>query len=145
MNQVVRTPWHLWIVGGLSTLVNAFPAVDFTLTQLQNPFWLSPLTDAQRSFILGAPMWADVCWAVGGFGAFIGSLLLLFRSRIAVPAFALSIAGLAGWTFYQHVLNGETTRQLFQNVALTVTAVIWVIMLALIVYARAMAARGVLR
>lgn len=145
MTDAVKTPWHLWVVGALSLLINAFPAVDFTLTNLQNEFWLSPLTAAQRSFILGAPLWSDICWALGGFGAFIGSLLLLMRSRHAVTAFILSIVGLAGSTIYQHVLNGALTRQLFENVALFVTLTIWVIMLALLFYARAMAKRGVLR
>lgn len=112
---------------------------------MENEFWLSPLTSDQRVFILGAPLWADVCWALGGFGAFIGSVLLLLRSRHAVTAYIVSIAGLAGSTLYQHILNGETTRALFQNVAMIVTAVIWVIMLALFFYARAMKAKGVLR
>ncbi|XVJ64337.1 MAG: hypothetical protein HEQ22_03930 [Sphingopyxis sp.] len=145
MTQAVRTPWHLWVVGGVALLINAFPVADFTLTNMQNEFWLSPLTAAQRSFILGAPLWADICWAVGGFGAFIGSLLLLMRSRHAVTAFIFSIIGLAGSTLYQHVLQGETTRELFQNVALYVTLTIWVIILALLIYARVMGAKGVLR
>ncbi|AMU88403.1 hypothetical protein [Sphingopyxis macrogoltabida] len=145
MNEVRKTPWHLWVVGGVSLLINAFPAIDFTLTNLQNEFWLSPLTAAQRSFVLGAPLWSDICWALGGFGAFLGSLLLLMRSRHAVTAFIVSIVGLAGSTLYQHVLNGDTTRELFQNVALYVTLTIWVIMLALLFYARKQAAAGVLR
>ncbi len=145
MTDVVKTPWHLWVVGVVSLLINAFPVADFTLTNMQNEFWLSPLTAAQRSFILGAPLWADAFWALGGFGAFIGSLLLLMRSRLAVTAFILSIVGLAGSTLYQHVLQGETTRELFQNVALYVTLTIWAIMLALLFYARAMKAKGVLR
>ncbi|WP_194955668.1 hypothetical protein [Sphingopyxis solisilvae] len=145
MTEVGKTPWHLWVVGVLAVLVNAFPVVDFTLTNVENEFWLSPLTSDQRVFILGAPLWADVCWALGGFGAFIGSVLLLLRSRHAVTAYIVSIAGLAGSTVYQHVLNGETTRALFQNVAMIVTAVIWAIMLALFFYARAMKAKAVLR
>lgn len=145
MTDVVKTPWHLWVVGVVSLLINAFPVADFTLTNMQNEFWLSPLTAAQRSFILGAPLWADAFWALGGFGAFIGSLLLLMRSRHAVTAFISSIIGLAGSTLYQHVLQGETTRELFQNVALYVTLTIWVIMLALLFYARAMKAEGILR
>ena len=145
MTEAGKTPWHLWVVGVVSLLINAFPVADFTLTNMQNEFWLSPLTAAQRSFILGAPLWADACWALGGFGAFIGSLLLLMRSRHAVTAFILSIVGLAGSTLYQHVLQGETTRELFQNVALYVTLTIWAIMLALLFYARAMKAKGVLR
>lgn len=145
MNEAVKTPWHLWVVGTFAVLVNAFPVVDFALTNLENEFWLSPLTPDQRSFILGAPLWADICWAVGGLGAFVGSVLLLLRSRHALTAYMVSIAALAGSTFYQHVLHGETTRQLFQNVALFVTIGIWIILLALFFYARSMVAKGVLR
>ena len=145
MTEAGKTPWHLWVIGGISLLVNAFPALDFTMTNMQNEFWLSPLTAAQRDFILGAPLWSNICWALGGFGAFIGSVLLLMRSRHAVTAYLVSIVGLAGSTLYQHVLNGATTARLFEGVALIVTLVIWVIMLALLFYARAMRAKGVLR
>lgn len=50
MTDAVKTPWHLWVVGGLSLLWNLFPAVDFTLTNMQNEFWLSQYNDAQRAF-----------------------------------------------------------------------------------------------
>lgn len=145
MTDAVKTPWHLWVIGGLSLLWNAFPAVDFTLTNMQNEFWLSPLTEPQRAFILGAPLWADAFWALGGFGSFFGSVLLLMRSRHAVTAFVLSMVGLAGSAYYQLVQSGDKMRELFQNVPLYVTATVAVVLLALILYARAMRAKGVLR
>ncbi|WP_447764247.1 hypothetical protein [Sphingopyxis panaciterrae] len=145
MTEVGKTPWHLWVVGGLSLLWNAFPAVDFTLTNLQNDFWLSQYNEEQRAFFLGTAAWANACWALGGFGSFIGSLLLLLRSRHAVPAFLASAIGLAGVSYYQLVQNGETLKRLFGQAPLYTTPVIWAVLLALIFYARAMQARGVLR
>ncbi len=145
MNIPVKTPWHLWVVGGLSLLWNAFPVADFTLTNLQNKFWLSQYTDAQLAFVLSAPAWSNLCWALGGFGSLFGSILLLMRSRHAVTAFLVSAVGLLGVTYYQLVQNGETLKKLLGDVPLYVNITIWVILLVLILYARAMKARGVLR
>ncbi|HEY0598323.1 hypothetical protein [Sphingopyxis sp.] len=145
MTDAVKTPWHLWVVGGLSLLWNAFPVVDFTLTNMQNPFWLSQYNDAQRAFFLGTPAWANFFWALGGFGSFIGSLLLLFRSRHAVTAFIASAVGLAGMTYYQLVLNGDTLKQLLGDLPLYSSIMIWAVLLALIYYARRQTAKGVLR
>jgi hypothetical protein len=32
-----KTPWHLWVVGILSLLWNAFGGYDYTMTQLRDP------------------------------------------------------------------------------------------------------------
>jgi hypothetical protein len=145
MTEAVKTPWHLWVVGGLSLLWNAFPVVDFTLTNMQSPFWLSQYNDAQRAFFLSTPAWANLFWALGGFGSFIGSLLLLFRSRHAVTAFLASAIGLAGVTYYQLVQNGDKLKQLLGDLPLYTSIMIWAVLLALIYYARRQAAKGVLR
>lgn len=145
MDVAVKTPWHLWVVGGLSLLWNAFPVVDFTMTNLQNAAWLSQYNEAQRALILGGPGWSNICWAIGGFGSFLGSLLLLFRSRHAVSAFLLSALGLAGMTWYQLVQNGDAFRKVLGDAPLYMNIVIWVVLLALLFYARAMKAKGVLR
>ncbi|UKK84405.1 hypothetical protein L7H23_17820 [Sphingopyxis sp. BSN-002] len=145
MTDAVKTPWHLWVIGGLSLLWNAFPVVDFTLTNMHNEGWLSQYNEAQRALILGAPAWSNICWAIGGFGSFVGSLLLLFRSRHSITAFLISAAGLAGTTWYQLVQNGDAFKKALGDVPLYVSITIWVILLALLFYARAMKARGVLR
>ena len=145
MTDAVKTPWHLWVVGGLSLLWNLFPVVDFSLTNMQNEFWLSQYNEAQRAFFLSTPAWANIGWAVGGFGSFIGSLLLLLRSRHAPTAFLASAAGLAVVSYYQLVQNGERLKQLLGDIPLYTTITVWVILLALIVYARSMKAKGVLR
>jgi hypothetical protein len=145
MNNGVKTPWHLWVVGGLSLLWNLFPVVDFTMTNMQNEFWLSQYNEAQRAFFLSTPTWANLGWAVGGFGSFIGSLLLLMRSRHAPIAFMVSAAGLAAVSYYQLVQNGDRLKQLLGDIPLYTSITVWVILLALFFYARAMAAKGVLR
>ncbi|WP_447752092.1 hypothetical protein [Sphingopyxis fribergensis] len=145
MTEVGKTPWHLWVIGGLSLIWNAFPAVDFTLTNMQNAAWLSQYNEEQKAFVLATPAWSNICWALGGFGSLLGSILLLARSRHAVSAFLVSAVGLLGVTYYQLVQNGDALKKLLGDVPLYVNITIWVILLALIFYARAMKARGVLR
>ena len=145
MTDAIKTPWHLWVVGGLSLLWNVFPAIDFTLTTLRSDFWLSQYTPEQLAFVVGAPAWSNICWALGGFGSLLGSVLLLARSRHALTAFLISAIGLLGVTYYQLVQNGAKLKELLGDVPLYFTVTIWVILLALIIYTRAMKKRGVLR
>ncbi|MBB6427367.1 hypothetical protein [Sphingopyxis sp. JAI128] len=145
MTDAGKTPLHLWVVGIVSLLWNAYPVIDFTMTNMQSEAWLSQYNEAQRALILGAPAWSNVCWALGGFGSFLGSLLLLFRSRHAVTAFLVSAVGLAGVTYYQLVSHGAAFREALGDVPLYISLTIWVILLALLLYARAQAAKGVLR
>ena len=146
MNDAVRekTPVHLWAVAIVSTLWNSFGAVDYTMTQMNNEAYLSGFTEAQRAYFTAFPAWAEAFWALGVWGALLGSLLLLARSRHAVTGFAVSLLGLLGSSIYQFVVVGAEQRALFGTFAMVITAIIWLIAIALFAYARRMKARGLL-
>ncbi|MBN8803989.1 MAG: hypothetical protein J0H81_02595, partial [Sphingopyxis terrae] len=84
MNVAVKTPWHLWVVGAVSLVWNAFGAMDYVMTKIQNPDYLAAFTPEQQAWFTGFPVWANAGWALGVWGSVIGSLLLLVRSRHAV-------------------------------------------------------------
>ena len=139
-----RTPIHLWIVGGLSALWNAFGCLNYLMTQTRNPDFLAAFTPEQRAYFENFPPAMEAAWAFGVWGAIAGSLLLLVRSRHAVAALAVSLAGLAISTFYQYVLAspppvGEDAWMAYMPI------VIWAIAIALLVYALRMRRRRVLR
>lgn len=136
-----RTPAHLWIVGVVSLLWNAFGATDFLMTNIRNQAWLAQLPPEVIQQIDAYPAWSVVAWGCGTLGALAGSLLLLLRSRFAVHAVALSLAGLAVSTLYQ-IAAGIYG---FSGAMLVMNLVIWAVALALLVYALKMRARGVLR
>lgn len=145
MEETVRTPVHLWIVGVLSALWNAFGCFDYVMTQTNNGGYLDAMmfTDAQRAYFASFPTYMDAAWALGVWGGLAGSLLLLVRSRWAVFAFGLSLLGLAGGTTWQYLLSSpppemSTTGMIAMNVA------IWVVCIGLFVYAREMRSRRVL-
>lgn len=148
MNTIVKTPVHLWIVGGISLLWNAFGAIDYTMTNMKNMWWLkdfAQLTSEQIAYFDTFPGWATAAWAFGVWGAFAGSLLLLMRSRHAVTAFIVSLAGLAVNTLFQFGLSPVNPTELFGPGPMWTTLVIWVVAIALLYYARRQAAAGVLR
>jgi hypothetical protein len=139
-----RTPVHLWIVAILATLWNAMGCFDYLMTQTRNAKYLANFTDPQRAYFESFPMWMEATWALGVWGGLAGSLLLLARSRYAVAAFAVSLAGLAVSTVYQYVLNSPP-EDMMTGTMLAMNVVIWAIAIGLLVYAMRMRGRGVLR
>jgi hypothetical protein len=99
MQQAVsaRTPAHLWIVGILSLIWNAFGAYDYTMSNMHNMKYLGSMGgDPIRmlAYMDSMPMYAKLGWALGVWAALLGSVLLLIRSRYALYAFTASILGM---------------------------------------------------
>lgn len=135
-------PRHLWIVGILSLLWNAFGAIDYVLTKTNNQAYLSQFTAEQLAYFTSYPAWATVGWALGVWGALAGSVLLLMRRRLAVHAFGVSLIGMAISFGYQFGMS-DAVAVLGKSLA-AFALVIVAIGIALFVYARKQAARGVL-
>jgi hypothetical protein len=141
--EVGRTPWHLWVIGVVSLMWNAMGAFDFVMTQTRNEAYMSSFTPEQLSFFYGFPAWVVAAWAVGVWGGVLGSLMLLFRRRMAVWIFLASLAAIVITTFQNLVLsNGMAV--VGDAFSLGFTAVIFVVALALFLYARAMLKRNIL-
>jgi hypothetical protein len=86
-------PWHFWAVVAIALFWNGFPSIDYTMTQLRDPAWIGQLEPWRRELIENAPAWATAAWALGGWGGLAGAVLMLLRSRRAIAAFAVSLAG----------------------------------------------------
>ncbi|MCB2048877.1 MAG: hypothetical protein KDE32_11715 [Novosphingobium sp.] len=145
-----RTPWHLWLVGILSLLWNAFGAWDYTATQMENREYLAAAAqsmgvsvDAVIAHFAAYPAWMDAAWALGVWGSVLGSILLLLRKRLAVIAFFISLFGLFVSTLYGIATPIESMEQSAANWSMM--AVIWIVLIGLILYARSMVKRGHLR
>lgn len=139
----VRTPWHVWVVGVLTLLWNGVGALDYVMTQTRNQAYLKEFTPEQLDYFFGFPAWVVACWALGVWGGVLGSLLLLLRKRLAVPVFVVSFVAMVCTTIYNFVLSNGM-EMMGGPGALILSAVIFVIALALVFYSRAMRAKGVL-
>lgn len=148
-NVIGKTPVHLWIVGGLGTLWNAFGCYDYVMTRLRNTEYLQsmmPTVDpnAILAWVDGFPIWAQFGWGLGVWAGLVGSILLLLRSRWAVLALLLSLVGAVLGLGYQIIaappLPGAEgpMMQIMPFVIISVA-------LVLFLYARAMRTKGALR
>jgi hypothetical protein len=135
-----KTPWHLWLVGIATLLFNAMGIMSYMMTQL-GMLAEAGMTPDQIVFMESYPAWASALWALGVWGALAGSVLLLLRSRLAVPAMMVATVGLVGTTIYNYILIDVPADM--EAPALDVA--IWAVTLFLLFYARRMAAAGVLR
>lgn len=106
-SMTTRTPWHLWVVGVVSLLWNAFGGYDFIMSMTQREtYWkASGMTDAMIAYYNAMPTWMYAPWVLGVWGAVAGSVLLLMRSRYAVHAFALSLVGAVVSLLYGTVID----------------------------------------
>ncbi len=139
-----RTPVHLWIVAVLATIWNGFGCFDYLMTQTRNEQYLAHFTDPQRAYFDSFPIWMEAAWACGVWGGLLGSLLLLARSRFAVAAFAVSLAGLAISTVYQYVLKSPPA-EMMTGAMIVMNLVLWAVAIGLLLYAMRMRAAKVLR
>ncbi len=84
-------------------------------------------------------------WAIEVWGAVLGSVLLLLRSGYAVLVFALSLLGLIGSLLYGFVLADVSYPEIVVTGGMWFTLAIAVVAVLVLIYARAMRQRGVLR
>lgn len=134
------TPWHLWVVGGLTLLWNAVGIMSYLMTELGQLESLG-MTPEQIAYFDTFPAWATAFWALGVWGAFLGSVLLLLRSRWAAPSIAISVVGLIGTTVFQRFVTDLPADM--SNPVLD--AIIWATTLFMLWYALRMRREGVLR
>ncbi|MEO9862970.1 MAG: hypothetical protein ABJO29_11705 [Yoonia sp.] len=140
----MKTPFHVWIVGIIALIWNAGGAYDYVMTQTENEAYLAMLSDAQKGFLDNGPIWFEAAWAVGVWFSMLGALLLLLRSRLAGPAFGLSLVGLIVSSVYSFGIADRTGMDMTPT-QLGFTVAIYVVLVLLWIYARAMTRRGVLR
>lgn len=136
----VAAPWHLWLVGIGTLLFNALGVMSYVTTKLGMLADLG-MTPEQIAFMDSYPAPASAFWALGVWGAFAGSALLLLRAKYAVPAMVVATIGLIGTTIYNYALIDVPADM----AAPALDVAIWVVTLFLLFYARRMAAAGVLR
>lgn len=150
METANRTPWHLWVVGLVTLIWNGFGAYDYIMSKTENRDYLAQMMEPTGVSVDGAivymdamPLWANIAWGLGVWGAVAGSVLLLLRNRFAFHAFAVSLVGLVfgmlhQWTNPMPEMTDTTTPMVF-------TLMIFAITIFLLWYSRRMTAKDVLR
>ena len=140
-----KTPWHVWLVGIVAVLFNSIGVFDFVMSMARGAEYMASagMTPEQIAHYLDMPGWMTVVWAVGVFGAFLASICLLLRRKLAFPVFVVSLAAFLVSLLHTYVLtNGGAIMG--PQMAIT-SAVIAGLLAFFSWYSRVMAARGVFR
>ena len=140
MNTVT---WRYWTICIVALLWNAFGAMDYVMTQTRNEAYMSQFTPEQLDYFYNFPAWVSFTWAIGVWGAVLGSILLLLRKAWAVWAFVASLAGIVSTAIYNFVLS-DGLEIMGVGIALGFTIAVFVIGIGLFMFSRAMQQRGVL-
>jgi len=103
----VKTPWHVWLVGLIAVPFNFIGVFDFVMSMAQGATYQASagMTPDQIAHYQQMPGWMMVVWAVGVFGAFLASILVLLRRKQAWLVFILSLAALAVSLLCTYVLT----------------------------------------
>ena len=148
-NDVVtnRTPMHLWIFGIVATLWNGFGCYDYLMSRQRNTDYLTSMMpdvdpNAALAWMDSFPIWASFGWGLGVWMGLAGSILLLLRSRWAVPAFGLSLFGAVIGLGYQmaHPMPG-----IEGFMATGMPMIIILVAVGQFIYARALNKKALLR
>lgn len=101
-----------WIVGAVSLLWNGFGGYDYLMSKLRNMDYLTSavggdgaLAQQMLDMLDAMPVWAHFLWGLGVWSSVLGSVLLLMRSRHAVPVFMVSLIAAALSFAYQFTLT----------------------------------------
>lgn len=144
LNSTAKAPRHLLIVGILALLWNAVGALDYVMTETSNSSYMSSFTPEQLAYFESFPKWAIATWALGVWGGVIGSFLLLFRRRLAVVAFAVSLLS-AVLTFIYNFALSDGLRIMGGSGALIIPTIVLLIGALLLLYSRRLVKNKTLR
>lgn len=138
-------PWHLWVVGVIALLWNAYGTYDYYMTTTGGAEYLRSygLSEDMIAYYTSMPDWTTPAWFVGVGGGAIGAILLLLRSKWAGPVFIVSFAAYLATVVYQYGMSNGAA--VIGQTGIIMSVVIGAICLFLIWYAFAMKKRGVLR
>lgn len=144
-DMLKKTPWHLWVVGVVGILWNSYGCYDYTMSEWKGEPYLRGvgMTDAQIAYFNAMPVWMTADWAIGVWGAMLGSILLLLRNKLAYPVFAISLAAYLISLLYAYVLS-DGSKVMPAN-AWVMNVVILIGCLFFLWYSRMAVAKGILR
>jgi hypothetical protein len=131
---------NFWIIGGAALVWNLIGLVFYIEHVRITPEAIAAFTEAHQDFLLATPRWATAAFAIAVNAGVVGSLFLLLRKSWAVPALAISLAAIVVQDVDAFVLRdayGVTGVN-----SLVIPSMVFVIGIALLLYARMTKERG---
>lgn len=136
-------PRAFWWVAVLALAWNLIGLAMFGMQVTMDEAQLAALSEADRQVYLATPLWVEVAFGFAVIGGVLGALGLLLRRRWAVSMFAISLLALL--VQFAGAYLATPAWQAYGAAGLAMPALLLVVALALLAYARRAAAGGWLR
>ena len=104
---------------------------------------MAALPEAQQELYKNIPSWVIACFAAAVFGGVIGCILLLIRTKLAIPVLVISMIGVLGQ--YGHMFFMTNTMEVMGAGAMILPAIVVLISIALVPYALSCKQKGLLK
>ncbi|MDH5832912.1 hypothetical protein [Luteimonas kalidii] len=142
--SAAQMPWQAWLAGGMFLLYGIAAAFDhgMSLAVGEAYYRSAGMTDGQVAYFSAVPAWAIVGWTLSVWGGLAAAAALLLKRRQAWILFVVSLVG--GLLYVLHVLVLTPGREAM-GVLWAMPLVLAGLTLAMAVYSRRLARRGVLR
>lgn len=130
---------NFWIIGGAALVWNLIGLVFYVGHVTMSPEALAQMSEAQQEFFVTTPAWATAAFAIAVNAGALGSLFLLLRKTWAVPMLSLSLVAIIVQDIDAYLLR-DAYGVLGIN-GIIIPSMVFVIAVALLLYARAAKAR----
>lgn len=138
-----KVPTSFWLIAGLALVWNLMGVMAYIMQAYMSPEVLAAMPEAEQALYSNMPAWATAAFAIAVFGGALGSLLLLFRKRVAVSVLILSLLGVLVQMAYNVFLSNSFEVYGPEGMAMPVMVI--VVAFALVWYARKASAKSWLR
>jgi len=130
---------NFWIIGGAALVWNLIGLVFYVGHVTMSPEALAQMSETQQQFFVATPAWATAAFAIAVNAGALGSLFLLLRKTWAVPMLALSLVAIIVQDIDAYLLR-DAYGILGIN-SIIIPSMVFVIAVALLLYARAVKAK----
>jgi len=142
-SRSTKVPVSVWIVGALAVVWNLIGVAAFSMQVAMPAEALQAMPPEQRAIYEATPGWIYLFYGAATIGGVLGSLGLLLRRRWAVLVYLVALVALVVQVLASYAMTPAWSVSGPSSLGFPVVLV--VIAAALWLFARRMAARGVLR
>jgi hypothetical protein len=133
-------PKSFWVIAVLAFVWNLMGVMAYIMQVNMTPEVIALLPEAEQALYANVPAWATGAFAIAVFGGLLGSLLLLFRKRLAISVFILSLIGVIVQMAYNIFLSKSI--EVYGPGGMIMPVMVIVIAVALVWYARKASSRN---
>ena len=129
-----------WVIGVLALLWNLMGVFAFVGQMNMTPEMMETLPEAEKTLYENTPSWVNIVFGIAVIGGAIGSLLLLFKKKLATVVFGISLLAILAQMFYTFFISDAL--KVLGNKSVIMPIVVIIIAYFLLAYSKKSSLKG---